>query len=889
MAGIQIGGIVSGMDTNALVDQITQQAQVPVDKLYGERSYKLLEEKVYEDFDDMLGNLTTDLLTLRLESTFKTKVTSSTNEGAATATATTDAAVGTHTVKVEQLANNAMANSAYTRFSLSSAGAGVVKATGLSGDYLQGVNTTTVAQSGADYVSTTELKVDGISKMQKTEGADIDAAYVDSYGELLQDITGDFTISYTDNDGNAQTMTLSGTWGTTGEDITDLAARMEFYLNENMNAALGTNAVQYMAMRAEYETDGSWNLALYETTVDNYNISVNGTDAGTLRDELGFAEAYTPTTSTTDTVTKYHVADSLANLTTKMFVSTDGFPTAGVVAGGTITLSSATVSEGTFSIAQDASLNVSSDTYSNYTSGVVTAGAGLDVTAVGLDSAGFSEVIDDSANGFFTINDVKIEIEDYTSISVTDLLGIINASGAGVTATYDDATDTFEIRSNKTGATSINLGNYGDTSDLLSMMKFNAGEMTYSAGTSSGSIDTTKDLQNSGMTVYPYSGTFTINGVSIYVDAGVDSLEDVIEKVNASGAGVTMGYDATSDKVTLRSDGIDAIKVGSAGDTSNLLEALNLTDNTTISKSIGSDGQNAVVVVDGTTYVRDSNEVSDILTGVTLTLNGESETATTINIQVDTDKAIDAFATFVSHYNEVMEALAIPDYDKDDKKYMTYLTDTKKESMSEEDIKEYQEKYDLYNRYDIIRRSTELKNMDNALRRAFFGERTAVSGSVNDMSDLFIEVAGAGDLDTEIFGYIVELTTDKDEIVDALKDNNDFIKKLSEDPDGVFDFFSKSTELDDEDEGYAEDLGWSRYMAYLIDERYTSSEGMIGGKLGSSGTLYSDISRLEDRIETQEERVETELERYWAKFTAMEQAIADAQASASGFNNAASG
>ncbi|ADD68223.1 flagellar hook-associated 2 domain protein [Denitrovibrio acetiphilus DSM 12809] len=890
MAGIQVGGIVSGMDTNALVEQLMQQAQVPVDKLYGELSYKGLEEEVYENVDNMLGNLTSDLLTLRLESTFKTKTTTSTNEGVATATATTDAAVGTHTLQVDQLANNSTATSAYTRFALSKTGANVTGVKGLSADYLQGVSKTTIQADGTDYLATTEMTLDGLGRVAKSSGATIDSGSVDNYGRLLTDFDGDFTIGYTDSDGNAQTLTINETFGSTdvdidqAESINDVAARLEFYLNEGMNDSMGTNAVQYLAVRAQYDSDAdTWNMAMYETTVDDYNISVFGTDAGTLRDELGFAESYTPTTSTTGTLTKYHIADTLENLQDEVFSAVSG-----VVAGATFTLSG-TLTEGSFTIAQDSTLKVGSATYTSYTSSQVSGGAGLDVSTSGLENAGFTKTISDSANGYFTINDVKIEIEDYSKLSVNDLLGKINGSGAGVTASYDSVTDTFNIRSNTTGSSSVSLGAYGDTSNLLSVMNLSgSSDRTFTQGTTSGSISTSSDLLNAGLTVLPTSGTFTINGVSIYVDAGTDTIQDVIEKVNNSGAGVTMAYDTTSDKVTLRSDGIEPIEVGGPNDSSNLLKAFNLTDNPIVSKSIGTTGQKAILTVDGQTYVRESNTVSDILNGVTFTLNSASATPTTIDVSVDTDKAVDAFATFIAHYNEVMQMLDIPSYDSDDKDdYMGYLTDTDKESMTDDDISEYMENYEKYNKYDIIRRSSELKNMDNTLRSMFFSVRTGVSGSINDMSDIGIEVAG-DDITEQTKGYLVSMSTDHDEIVEALKENADFLTALTDKPDEVYTFFAQSSDLDETDANYNNEIGWSRYLSKMIDERYTSDTGMIGAKLGTSGTIYSEMSRLESRIETQEERVESQLERYWAQFTAMEQAISDAQASANSFTSASS-
>ncbi|PLX71044.1 MAG: flagellar hook protein [Denitrovibrio sp.] len=887
MAGIQVGGIVSGLDTNSIVDQLMQQARVPVDRLYGDYEYKNLENTVFSDINNMLGNINSDLLNLRLESTFKTKLTSSTNDSVVTATATTDAEVRSHSISVSQLAQNSIASSAYTRFSLSHTGMNITKVTGLSYDYLEAVHNVTVEQSGADYVSTTKSTVQNVGTMSKAAGAAIDGANVDSYGEMLSAFTGDVTISYDDENGDAQTLTVSGTFASIGEDINDLASNLEFALNQMMNSSMGTNAVQYISMRAEHDS-GTWNLAMYETTVDDYNISMAGTDAGTLRNELGFAEAYTPTTSSTTTMYKYHVADSLANLQAKMFS-----PTSGVVSGATFTVTD-DITTGSITIAQDSSLKVSSDTYSTYTGAAASTGSGIDTTVKGLDAAGFSTTIDSNMNGTFTINDTVITIDDYTKISTNDLLGIINSSGAGVTASYDSGTDKFSIKSNNAGSSIIDLGAYGDTSDIIKLLKLDySSDRTFKAGSTEGNIDATSKLTDSGLTAYPYTGTFSINGVSIYVDTSTESLNDVIAKVNRSGAGVTMSYDSNSDKISMVSDGIDEITVGSTGDTSNLLEALNLTSDTETAQTIGETGQRAILTVDGSTYVRESNTVSDIISGVTLTLNGTSTSAASIGITVDSDKAVEAFSKFAAHYNELMEKLNVPDVNDDEEKYMEYLSDADRENMGEDEIANYIEKYEMYNTYDIIRKSSELRNMDTALRKAFFSERSGINDSINDMSDIGIEVAGAGDLNTEFYGYIAEFSTDYEEIMSKLKENSDFISALTEKPDSVFKFFANSPDkVEKTDPGYSEyqsKLGWSRYFSNLIQERYTSDTGMIGNKLGAGGTIYSEIASLQSRIESQENRVESQLEMYWAQFTAMENAIADAQSQASDFNNASGG
>jgi flagellar hook-associated protein 2 len=668
-----------------------------------------------------------------------------------------------------------------------------------------------------------------------------------------------------------------------------------------MNSAMGTNNTQYVSVRSDY-SGGNWNFSIYETTVDDYQIEIAGTDAGSIRDEIGFAEASTPTTSSVSKIEKYFLSDTLANLRTKMTDVESG------LVGGIFYEVNGDLTEGTFSFAQDASLKVAADTYTSYyTTEKLATGASLNTTTKGLENAGFAETVSGDTNGTFTINDTQITIDDYSKITVNELIGKINASGAGVTATYDSANDKFTLTSNTPGSGTIDVGGFGDTSNILQILKLDfASNPEADLGSTEGSINSSETLANAGLSLTPVSGTFTINGVSIYVDASEDSLSDLMEKVNQSGAGVTMSYDSVSDKVALKSDTINAIEVGSADDSSNILEVLNLTDDTNVSKTIGAEGQRAIVTVDGTQYVRDSNSISDIINGVTFDINGTSSEPVSLNVEVDTDKGVETIAKLIAHYNSVMEKLNVPEIDEDEEdKYKVALTDTDKESMSESDIETYEEKYKQYNTYDIIRKSSEFRNLDVIMRKHFFAERSGINDRMNSMSDLGIKVAGDGDIDIEKYGYLVEVSTDYEVIAKALKENDDFMDKLKNNSDDVFNFFASTSEKYETDKATLTDkdttndvnlssfdypdLGWARFYDQMLLERYTGSDGMIGNKLGLNGAITNELNRLEKRIEDQQRRAEGQLERYWAEFTAMEKSIAQSQAMAADFSNAGGG
>ncbi|TCK60710.1 flagellar filament capping protein FliD [Seleniivibrio woodruffii] len=894
MAGIQIGGIMSGLDTNALVEQMTKQANVSVDRLKGQLSYKEVEFGVYSSVNDMMTDMSGSLLSLKLESTYLTKKVNSTNSAVATATATTDASIGSHSIKVNKLAKNSEAVSSYTKVGIVTAGANVTKITGNATESLEGKHTVTVSVTGASkYLSTDVFEVQNVGSVKKQAGSTF--SNVDANGNLTADVSGQLTFAYTDSDGNAQSVTINGTFGTTGQDINTVSTNIQDTLNTALNSAMGTNNVQYAAFRADFNSTGStWNFSMYETTIANHNITFSGTDAGTLRNEIGFSESTSPSVSTSTKINKYHLANTASDLQNKLASST-----AGLIPGATIT-QSATITTGTFVFAQDASLKVSAATYSTYVSDTVTAGT-LNLTAVGLNNAGFSVAANSTLNGSFTINGVSITISDYTKLSVNDLLGMINSSGAGVTASYDSTSKKITLQSNTSGAQSITFGDYTDTSSIFKLLKLDTtSNTTYTKGSTAGNISTTSPLTGAGLTTYPYSGTFTINGVSIYVDATKDTIQTVLDKVNKSGAGVTMTYDTSSDKVLLKSNSVNPITVGAATDTSNILAAFNLTNNATTTKTIGQEGTRAAFVVNGTTYVRDTNVISDVISGVTFTLNSESNETTTIDISVDPSKGVKAFASFIQNYNKLMDKLNVPEKDDNEDDYTTYLADSDKESMSESDVADYQEKYELYNGYDVVRRSSELRYLKTNIRTSFFEERSGINSKINDMSDLGIKVAGAGDLTKEVYGYMVTISTDYDEIVAALEENSTFMNALQNNPKDVYTFFSNSSDLDVDDATSAKEAaamqktiknetGWARYFDTYVLKTYTDSiSGIIGNKLGTNGTLMSFMNNLDTKISNQEDRVQQQLERYWAQFTAMEKAIANAQSQSSALGSVTS-
>jgi flagellar hook-associated protein 2 len=81
---------------------------------------------------------------------------------------------------------------------------------------------------------------------------------------------------------------------------------------------------------------------------------------------------------------------------------------------------------------------------------------------------------------------------------------------------------------------------------------------------------------SAGFVLTPISGTFTINNVAITIDASVDTLNDVINRINASVPNVTASYNNETDRLVLSSNDQGNLKLGSGSDTSNFLTATRL-------------------------------------------------------------------------------------------------------------------------------------------------------------------------------------------------------------------------------------------------------------------------------------------------------------------------
>jgi flagellar hook-associated protein 2 len=283
--------------------------------------------------------------------------------------------------------------------------------------------------------------------------------------------------------------------------------------------------------------------------------------------------------------------------------------------------------------------------------GIITVGTGTDTsnfaTAAGLAiGVGTATVTGATFTKQMTLNQV-----------ITD----INASGIGVTATV---TNDANGRANNLSLTStqgnISLGNAGDGSNFLTatnLLASAAGTTRASTATMARLSTTAKMDTASFFGGAPAAGahTITINGTSISYNTANDSLNDILNRITSSAAGVTATYDAIADKVNLAQTktGMMSISLADDGGGGNLLSKLGLLSAT---QTLGA---NASYSIDGGAAQSSATNTVTLGNGVTLNLNATTVVGTpiTVTVAADTTGALNAVRSFVNEFNGVMSAI----------------------------------------------------------------------------------------------------------------------------------------------------------------------------------------------------------------------------------------
>ena len=241
--------------------------------------------------------------------------------------------------------------------------------------------------------------------------------------------------------------------------------------------------------------------------------------------------------------------------------------------------------------------------------------------------------------------------------TLTDIVSDINGAAIGVTASVENDAWGRPNLLQIAGAAPVQLGSAADMSNFLQATSLLASPPgnTRVSQRGLGGLDTTADLADARTVtaLTQNTGTFKVNGVSFDYDANVDSISNLISRINSSAAGVTANYDPFADSLTLTNNRTGAIAVGLEDVTGNFLATMGVIGAT---QAVG---VNAAYSIDGgPTRYSTTNVIEDALTGVSITVRDTTSQAVKVDISVQTQNVVDAVTQFVSAYNDANKVMA---------------------------------------------------------------------------------------------------------------------------------------------------------------------------------------------------------------------------------------
>jgi flagellar hook-associated protein 2 len=357
-----------------------------------------------------------------------------------------------------------------------------------------------------------------------------------------------------------------------------------------------------------------------------------------------------------------------------------------------------------------------------------------DVSGLVLGSAGFGKAV---TAGTFTVNGQQV------TIATTDTLKgvfdkISTATGGAVTASYNSTNDTISLNS----SSPIVLGSATDTSNFLQATKlYNTGTGTITSAGRLGSAQLTGTLSNAKLAA-PLTdggsgaGQFKINGVSINFSTTSDSLQNVIDRINSSTAGVTASYDSVNDRLMLTSKSTGDMGISLQDVTGNFLAA------TGVSTGTLSRGKNLLYSVNGgDQIVSQSNTITADSSGIAgLSITALAEDTTTVAVSSDGSKIKQAINDFIAAYNQAQS-----------------LIDTQTASSTDANGKVTA---------GLLASESEANDIASVLRRTVDAVVSSLGGSIKSLDDLGITANGndntltvsdAGKLDSALANNLNEV------------------------------------------------------------------------------------------------------------------------------------
>lgn len=406
-----------------------------------------------------------------------------------------------------------------------------------------------------------------------------------------------------------------------------------------------------------------------------------------------------------------------------------------------------------------------------------------------------------------------------------------------------------------------------ETTDKLSEIDSNLTGKTISITTGSGTDAKTTDIE--------ITADMTINDlVAKFKDAGVNASFDTTNQrffINSTGTGSAKNFTLTSDDSTA-------------------LASLGLDPNTTYTDINGSknscvkiEGQDAEIVLNGATFVSDSNTFS--INGLTINTLGVTDEEISLVTSTDYDGIYNTIKDFLTEYNDLINEMDKL-YNADSARKYDMLTNDEKDSMTDDEVEQWEDKI----KSALLRKDNSLYNVMNTLTTTMMdgyyennlSDKQKKNMSASEISAWYKENGGKkhylsdygiGTLsyfeaqDNEHHAYHINGDAD-DEFTSTKEDK--LKAAIAEDPEGTANFFATlcKTLYSKLDETMSESTDYSSIYKVYNDKQ-----------------LKKDYNDYTKKISDAEDELNDYEDRWYNKFSKMEVALSKLQSQTSSISS----
>ena len=376
--------------------------------------------------------------------------------------------------------------------------------------------------------------------------------------------------------------------------------------------------------------------------------------------------------------------------------------------------------------------------------------------------------------------------------NIGDVLDAVNSLGIGVQASINDAGNGIRLTDNSGGSGSFTISDVGNGRAATQLGIAGVGTDQGGVPTLSGSQRTTLDI------------------------SATDSLDDVVTKINASGAGVRASrfFDGTGYRLNLTSE-----TAGAAGniwlDSSLGLSFSPITQGRDALAQFGPPGSTAALLL-----ASNSNTFTGLVPNVDFTINQASQQEVTITVEADRDAISNAVKLFTDQFNAISDKL----------KELTSFESTTTATG-------------VQIRTGLLFGTSEVLRIEQDLNRLATATFTG-AGPIRTLREIGIEF----NAETRNLEF----------------DKSKFEQALERDPSGVAQLFES------ENTGVA-----ARFTA--VTDRLAGIDNSV--LLNRNTTLQRQIESINDRIGSQSQRLESYQNRLLKQFFRMEETLARMQRS----------